>query len=83
MGMRRLVGLSTVLGGVGYTVKKGAQYVTGVDDANYGSFSNLHLLQRIKKILRLIPMTAPDENGDFKYYNFSYSNPYDTLVCSG
>ena len=29
MGARRLVGVSTVLGGIGFTVQKGAQYITG------------------------------------------------------
>ena len=80
MGMRRLVGLSTVLGGVGYTVKKGAQYVTGVDDATMEAFQT-YFAPTYQKNSTLIPMTAPDENGDFKYYNFSYSNPYDTLVA--
>jgi hypothetical protein len=80
MGMRRLVGLSTVLGGVGYTVKKGAQYVTGVDDATMEAFQT-YFAPTYQRNSTLIPMTSPDENGNFKYYNFSYSNPYDTLVA--
>ena len=51
MGARRLVGVSTVLGGIGYTTKKGAQYLTGVDDETMESFQNL-LLHRIKETLR-------------------------------
>ena len=80
MGMRRLVGLSTVLGGVGYTVKKGAQYVTGVDDATMEAFQT-YFAPTYQRNSTLIPMSSPDENGNFKYYNFSYSNPYDTLVA--
>ena len=38
MGARRLVGLSTVLGGAGYTIKIGAQYVTGVTDDEMDAF---------------------------------------------
>ena len=79
MGMRRLVGLSTVLGGVGYTVKKGAQYMTGVDDQTMDAFQK-SFAPTYQRNSTLIPMTVPDDNGNFKYYNFSYSNPYDTLV---
>ena len=28
----------------------------------------------------LIPLTESDENGNFKYFNFSYTNPYDSMV---
>jgi hypothetical protein len=80
MGARRLVGLSTVLGGIGYTVKKGAEYVTGITDQEMDSFQRSFAPQ-YQKNSTLIPLTAPDENGNFKYYNFSYSNPYDALVA--
>ena len=80
MGARRLVGVSTVLGGIGYTTKKGAQYLTGVDDETMDSFQR-SFAPPYQRNSTLIPMSAPDENGKFKYYNFSYSNPYDTLVA--
>lgn len=28
----------------------------------------------------LIPLTESDENGNFKYFNFSYTNPYDSML---
>jgi hypothetical protein len=80
MGARRLVGLSTVLGGMGYTVKKGAQYVTGVTNDEMDAFQRSFAPQ-YQRNSTLIPVTAPDENGNFKYYNFSYTNPYDALVA--
>ena len=80
MGARRLVGVSTVLGGIGYTTKKGAQYLTGVDDETMNSFQR-SFAPPYQRNSTLIPVSAPDENGKFKYYNFSYSNPYDTLVA--
>ena len=80
MGARRLVGVSSVLGGIGYTTKKGAQYLTGVDDETMNSFQR-SFAPPYQKNSTLIPVSSPDANGKFKYYNFSYSNPYDTLVA--
>ena len=79
MGARRLVGLSTVLGGAGYTIKKGAQYVTGVTDDEMDAFQRSFAPQ-YQRNSTLIPVTSTDENGNFKFYNFSYTNPYDALV---
>jgi hypothetical protein len=79
MGARRLVGLSTVLGGAGYTIKKGAQYVTGVTDDEVDAFQRSFAPQ-YQRNSTLIPVTSTDENGNFKFYNFSYTNPYDALV---
>jgi hypothetical protein len=67
------------LGGAGYTIKKGAQYVTGVSDDEVDAFQRSFAPQ-YQRNSTLIPMSAPDANGNFKYYNFSYSNPYDSLV---
>ena len=80
MGARRLVGVSTVLGGIGFTVQKGAQYMTGVDDEMMNAFQT-SFAPPYQKNSTLVPVSAPDENGNFKYYNFSYSNPYDSLVA--
>ena len=79
MGARRLVGVSSVLGGIGFTVQKGAQFMTGVDQSTMDAFQD-SFAPPYQKNSTLIPLTAPDENGNFKYYNFSYSNPYDSLV---
>jgi len=80
MGARRLLGVSMVLGGVGTTIKKTAQYVTGVDDDKMNSFQRSFAAD-YQKNSTLIPLTSPDADGVFKYYNFSYSNPYDSLVA--
>lgn len=80
MGARRLVGVSTVLGGIGTVTKQTAQYVTGVDDETMNSFQR-SFAPSFQKNSTLIPLTAPDADGKFKYYNFSYSNPYDALVA--
>jgi len=80
MGARRLVGVSTVLGGIGFTVQKGAQYMTGVDEEMMTAFQT-SFAPPYQKNSTLVPVSAPDENGNFKYYNFSYSNPYDSLVA--
>ena len=80
MGARRLVGVTTVLGGIGYTVQKGAQYMTGVDEETMKAFQT-SFAPPYQKNSTLIPTSVPDENGNFKYYNFSYSNPYDSLVA--
>ena len=79
MGARRLVGVSSVLGGIGFTVQKGAQFMTGVDQSTMDAFQD-SFAPPYQKNSTLIPLTSPDENGNFKYYNFSYSNPYDSLV---
>jgi hypothetical protein len=79
MGARRLLGVSTVLGGIGTVTQKTAQYVTGVSEEDMRSFQR-SFAPSYQKNSTLIPLTAPDSNGDFKYYNFSYSNPYDSLV---
>jgi len=79
MGARRLLGVSTVLGGIGTVTQKTAQYVTGVSEDDMRSFQR-SFAPSYQKNSTLIPLTAPDSNGNFKYYNFSYSNPYDSLV---
>ena len=79
MGARRLVGVTTVLGGLGTVAQKTAQYMTGVNEDQMDSFQRSFAPQ-YQKNSTLIPISAPDANGNFKYYNFSYSNPYDSLV---
>ena len=79
MGARRLMGVSTVLGGIGTVVQKTAQQFTGVDDETMESFQR-SFAPNFQKNSTLIPLTSPDRDGKFKYFNFSYSNPYDSLV---
>ena len=79
MGARRLLGVSTVLGGIGTVTQKTAQYVTGVSEEDMRSFQR-SFAPSYQRNSTLVPLTAPDANGNFKYYNFSYSNPYDSLI---
>jgi len=81
MGMRRLVGVSSVLGGLGYSVKKGAQWMTGVDNDTMEAAQRSYV-PSYQRNSTLIPISSIGADGKFKYYNFSYSNPYDALVSS-
>ena len=79
MGARRLIGASATLGGIGTIATKTAQYITGVDQEKLDS-AKRSFVPVYEKNATLIPVSAPDRNGKFKYINFSYSNPYDSLV---
>lgn len=76
MGARRLIGLTASTAGFTYATKEAAHYVTGVSkdvlDAYQRSYGPYY-----EKTSTLIPVTAPDEKGNFKYINLSYFNPYD------
>jgi hypothetical protein len=79
MGARRLIGASATLGGIGTVVQKTAEFVTGVDDDKMKA-AQRSFVPVYEKNATLIPLSAPDRQGKFKYFNFSYSNPYDSLV---
>lgn len=79
MGARRLIGAATTLGGIGTAVQSSAQYITGVSSDTLDAFQR-HFAPDYQRNSTLIPLTAPDEKGNFKYVNFSYTNPYNTLV---
>jgi len=76
MGGRRLIGLTASTAGFSYVTKEAAHAITGVSkdvlDAYQRSFGPYY-----EKTSTLVPVTAPDENGNFKYINLSYFNPYD------
>ena len=78
MGARRLIGASATFGGIGSIIGGTAQAITGVSD---------EMMQKARAFVpvyeqnaTLIPVSSPDADGNFKYFNFSYSNPYDSLV---
>jgi len=79
MGARRLIGASAVFGGIGTVIQQTAQAITGVNQDIMDSFQRSFAPQ-YQKNSTLIPLTKPDENGNFKYYNFSYSNPYNSIL---
>jgi hypothetical protein len=79
MGARRLIGMSATFGGVGTIVQQSAQAITGVNQEIMDSFQR-SFAPEYQKNSTLIPLTKPDENGKFKYVNFSYSNPYNSIL---
>jgi len=79
MGARRLIGSSAVFGGVGTVVQQTAEAITGVGQDVMDSFQR-SFAPEYQKNSTLIPLTKPDENGKFKYVNFSYSNPYNSIL---
>jgi len=79
MGARRLLGASAVFGGIGSTLAYTAEQITGVTKDKVEAFQR-SAAPVYQKNATLIPLTEPNSKGEFKYFNFSYSNPYDSLV---
>ena len=79
MGARRLLGASAVFGGIGSTIAYTAEQITGVTKDKIEAFQR-SAAPVYQKNATLIPLTEPDAKGEFKYFNFSYTNPYDSLV---
>ena len=79
MGARRLIGASATFGGIGKVVSETAQAFTGVDEDTMEA-AKRSFIPVYEKNANLIPLSKPDVDGKFKYFNFSYSNPYDSLV---
>ena len=76
MGARRLLGLSATTGGFTYATTEAAKYVTGVTQEQLDAFQR-SFGPYYEKTAKLVPVSAPDKNGNFKYINLSYFNPYD------
>ena len=79
MGARRLMGTSAVFGGIGSTIAYTAEKITGVSDEKVKAFQR-SAAPDYQKNATLIPLTESDSNGNFKYFNFSYTNPYDSMI---
>ena len=79
MGARRLMGTSAVFGGIGSTIAYTAEKITGVSDEKIKAFQR-SAAPDYQKNATLIPLTKSDANGNFKYFNFSYTNPYDSMI---
>jgi len=79
MGARRLVGASAVFGGTGTIIAEASEKITGVSSDKMDAFKR-SVAPDYQKNSTLIPLTESDENGNFKYFNFSYTNPYDSML---
>jgi hypothetical protein len=79
MGARRLMGAASVFSGTGAIVASTAERLTGVTSEKMEAFQR-SVAPDYQKNSTLIPLTESDENGNFKYFNFSYTNPYDSMV---
>ena len=79
MGARRLLGSSAVFGGIGSALAYTAEQITGVTKDKIEAFQR-SAAPVYQKNATLIPLTQPNNRGEFDYFNFSYTNPYDSLV---
>jgi hypothetical protein len=79
MGARRLVGAASVFGGAGAVIESTAESITGVTPEKMDAFKR-SIAPDYQKNSNLIPITESDEKGNFKYFNFSYTNPYDSMI---
>jgi len=79
MGAKRLIGSATTLGGIGTAFVKTSEYITGVTEDKMDAFQR-NFAADYERNSVLIPLTSPDSKGNFKYFNFSYTNPYNTII---
>jgi hypothetical protein len=79
MGARRLVGAASVFGGTGAIISEVAEKITGVTSDKMEAFQR-SVAPSYQKNSTLIPLTESDDKGNFKYFNFSYTNPYDSMI---
>lgn len=79
MGARRLVGAASVFGGTGAIISEAAEKITGVTSDKMEAFQR-SVAPSYQKNSTLIPLTESDDKGNFKYFNFSYTNPYDSMI---
>ncbi len=79
MGARRLVGAASVFGGTGTIIAETAEKITGVSQEKMDAFKR-SVAPDYQKNSTLIPLTESDSTGNFKYFNFSYTNPYDSMI---
>jgi len=79
MGARRLLGAASVFGGTGAIISEAAEQLTGVSSDKMDAFKR-SVAPSYQKNSTLIPLTESDDKGNFKYFNFSYTNPYDSMV---
>ena len=79
MGAKRLIGSATTLGGIGTAFVKTSEYITGVTEDKMDAFQR-NFAADYEKNSVLVPLTPPDSKGNFKYFNFSYTNPYNTII---
>ena len=79
MGARRLIGAASVFGGTGSIIAAAAEKITGVSQEKMDAFKR-SVAPEYQKNSTLIPLTESDDKGNFKYFNFSYTNPYDSMI---
>ena len=75
MGAKRLMGMATMMIGIDQGFKSISSYLTGIDQNIMAAYQRA-AAPSYQKNSTLIPVTSQDADGNFKYLNFSYTDPY-------
>ena len=76
IGIKRLLGLTTVLGAAPYGIQKGFQGLYNVTNEELNALKQF--LPEWSKNSTILPIR--DEDGDLKYVDFSHGNAYDVAI---